>query len=151
MVDLMFEKTFFCFLFSCVRATLFQRGSSFFLISCVRDTLFQPSGSSFFLFSCVRDTLDTLFQPSGSSFFLFSCVKHTLFQPSGSPFFLFSFLYAWNSLRIKVTYTCKFQELGGQVPPLAPLCLRPSFQYKQETYQIKLREKRNKMHYQPYK
>ena len=30
-VDLMFEKTFFCFLFSCVRATLFQPSGSPFL------------------------------------------------------------------------------------------------------------------------
>ena len=52
--------------------------------------------------------------------FFFSCVRDTLFQPSGSPFFLFSFLYAWNSLRIKVTYIYR-QILGvrggGQVPP----------------------------------
>ena len=91
-VDLMFEKTFFCFLFSCVRATLFQCGSSFFLFSCVRDTLFQPSGSCFFLFSCVRDTLDTLFQPSGSSFFLFSfflCQTHFVSTKWESLFFVF--------------------------------------------------------------
>ena len=37
--------------------------------------------------------------------FLFSCVRATLFQPSGSPFLFFFFLYAWNYLRIKVTYT----------------------------------------------
>ena len=53
--------------------------------------------------------------------FFFSCVKDTLFQPSVSPFFLFSFLYAWNSLRIKVTYIYRqilgVRGGGGQVPP----------------------------------
>ena len=54
----------------------------------------------------------------------FTCVRDTLFQPSGSPFFLFSFLYAWNSLRIKVTYIYR-QILGvrggASAPPHLPL------------------------------
>ena len=46
----------------------------------------------------------------------FFCVKSTLFQPSGSSFFGF-FLYAWNSLRIKVTYTSKILGVkGGRCP-----------------------------------